>query len=91
LIHCQVLFIDADDVLRGRLAAGLFERVAEWNGYGRVLLPWTCGVDADQGGQAGDLSTQVRGRSPPAPRGSAPTAAPLVPPPGGPALLPLAD
>jgi hypothetical protein len=58
--HLQILFIDADDVLRGRLAAGLFERVAEWNGYGRVLLPWTCGVDADQGGQAGDISTQVR-------------------------------
>jgi len=55
----QVLFIDADDVLRGRLAAALFERISEWNGYGRVLLPWTCGVDADQGGACGDLSTQA--------------------------------
>lgn len=56
--HLQVLFIDSNDVLRGRLAAALFERVAEWNGYGRILLPWTCGVDADQGATA-DLSTQA--------------------------------
>jgi hypothetical protein len=53
----QVLFIDNDDVLRGRLAAALFERVAEWNGHGRVLCAWTCGVEADQGARAGDLST----------------------------------
>ena len=55
----QVLFIDSNDVLRGRLAAALFERVAEWNGFGRVLLPWTCGVDADQGAPSGDVSTQA--------------------------------
>lgn len=55
----KVLFIDADDVLRGRLAAALFERISEWNGYGRVLLPWTCGVDADQGGSCGGLATQA--------------------------------
>lgn len=30
----QVLFIDTNDVLRARLAAALFERVAEWNGEG---------------------------------------------------------
>lgn len=41
------------------MAAALFERVAEWNGYGRVLLPWTCGVDADQGASCGDISTQA--------------------------------
>ncbi|KAI8471192.1 MAG: hypothetical protein J3K34DRAFT_520690 [Monoraphidium minutum] len=57
--HLQVLIIDADDVLRSRLACGLFERVVEWNGYGRILLPWTCGVDADQGGACGSLSTQA--------------------------------
>jgi hypothetical protein len=60
----QVLIIDADDVLRGRLACGLFERVAEWNGYGRVLLPWTCGVDADQDAACGSLATQVSARRP---------------------------
>lgn len=57
--HLQVLIIDADDVLRGRMAAALFERVVEWNGYGRVLLPWTCGVDADDGGDVGDVNTQA--------------------------------
>lgn len=28
-------------------------------GFGRVLLPWTCGVDADQGAPCGDLNTQA--------------------------------
>ena len=30
--------------MRARMAAGLFERIAEWNGYGRALYPWTCGL-----------------------------------------------
>ncbi|KAG2492998.1 hypothetical protein HYH03_008662 [Edaphochlamys debaryana] len=42
--HVQVLFVDRTDTVRARLAAGLFERCAEWNGYGRVLCPWTCGL-----------------------------------------------
>eukprot|EP00882_Tetradesmus_deserticola_P004415 GHRQ01004659.1.p1 GENE.GHRQ01004659.1~~GHRQ01004659.1.p1 ORF type:complete len:300 (+),score=98.09 GHRQ01004659.1:135-1034(+) len=45
--HLQVLFIDRHDQLRARLAAGLFEKVAEWNGYGRALYPWTCGTHVD--------------------------------------------
>lgn len=44
--HLQVLFIDSTDTLRARMAAGLFERVAEWNGYGRAMYPWTCGLSA---------------------------------------------
>lgn len=40
---CQVLIIDADDVLRGRMAGALFERIAEWNGYGaRCSLSLFC-------------------------------------------------
>ncbi|GLC54138.1 hypothetical protein PLESTB_000828000 [Pleodorina starrii] len=42
--HIQVLFVDRTDTVRARLAAGLFERCAEWNGYGRALYPWTCGL-----------------------------------------------
>ncbi|KAF6257499.1 hypothetical protein COO60DRAFT_1222385 [Scenedesmus sp. NREL 46B-D3] len=45
--HLQVLFIDRHDQLRARLAAGLFEKVAEWNGYGRALYPWSCGTHVD--------------------------------------------
>ncbi|KXZ42038.1 hypothetical protein GPECTOR_218g462 [Gonium pectorale] len=41
---CDVLFVDRTDTVRARLAAGLFERCAEWNGYGRALYPWTCGL-----------------------------------------------
>lgn len=33
--------------MRARVAAGLFERVSEWNGWGRILLTATTGVDAD--------------------------------------------
>ncbi|PNW72913.1 hypothetical protein CHLRE_14g611484v5 [Chlamydomonas reinhardtii] len=42
--HLQVLFVDQTDTVRGRLAAGLFERCAEWNGYGRALYPWSAGL-----------------------------------------------
>jgi hypothetical protein len=36
--HLQVLFVDASPGgARAKLAAALFERVAEWNGYGRAL------------------------------------------------------
>lgn len=38
------------------MATGLFERIAEWNGFGRALYPWACGVDAEQS-KASDLST----------------------------------
>ena len=34
------------DTVRARVAAGFFERIAEWNGYGRVLLAATAGVEA---------------------------------------------
>lgn len=42
--HIQVLFVDRHDSVRARLAAGLFELCASWNGYGRALYPWTCGL-----------------------------------------------
>ena len=44
------------DTVRARVATGLFERIAEWNGFGRALYPWACGVDAEQS-KANDLST----------------------------------
>lgn len=37
---------------------GLFERVSEWNGYGRALYSAPCGVDAKEA-QAADISTTV--------------------------------
>eukprot|EP00884_Botryococcus_braunii_P020712 jgi/Botrbrau1/7324/Bobra.247_3s0019.1 len=54
--NLQVLFVDRTDTVRARVAAGLFERVAEWNGYGRALYPSTCGVQASP---AIDMSTTV--------------------------------
>ncbi len=43
----QILFVDRTDTVRARVATGLFERIAEWNGYGRALYPSACGVDAE--------------------------------------------
>ena len=43
-----MLFIDQSDTLRARLASGLFDRIAEWNGYGRALYAWTCGLHAEE-------------------------------------------
>ncbi|DBA98368.1 TPA: hypothetical protein ACH3X3_012383 [Trebouxia sp. C0006] len=54
--HLQVLFVDRSDTVRARVATGLFERIAEWNGYGRALYPWACGVSASQT-QPVDFST----------------------------------
>lgn len=45
--------MDRTDTVRARVAAGLFERIAEWNGYGRALYPSACGVDAQVGGEPG--------------------------------------
>lgn len=44
--------------MRARVATGLFERIAEWNGYGRALYPWACGVHAAKT-QPADFSTTV--------------------------------
>ena len=44
----QILFVDRSDTVRARVAAGLLERIAEWNGYGRALYPCACGVEAAQ-------------------------------------------
>jgi len=35
--------------VRARIAAGLCERIAEWNGFGRIILPSAAGVDAEEG------------------------------------------
>ena len=47
-MRLQILFVDRSDTVRARVAAGLLERIAEWNGYGRALYPLACGVDAAQ-------------------------------------------
>lgn len=43
--HLQLLFVDDDDGEEARMAQSLFDAVSEWNGYGRALYGWTCGVD----------------------------------------------
>lgn len=45
----QVLFVDSSDTVRARMAAGLMEIVANWNGWGMVLVTDRCGVDAQPG------------------------------------------
>ena len=49
-VRLQILFVDRSDTVRARVAAGLLERIAEWNGYGRALYPCACGVEAAQVG-----------------------------------------
>lgn len=56
--HLNLLFVDSSDTVRARVAAGLFERISEWNGYGRVLLASTAGVHAIDG-QPPDASTTM--------------------------------
>lgn len=56
--HLNVLFVDRSDTVRARVAAGLFERVSEWNGWGRILLTATAGVDA-QPDSPPDVSTNM--------------------------------
>jgi protein-tyrosine-phosphatase len=46
--HLQLLFVDQDDMANARVAQSLFDIVTEWNGYGRALYGWTCGVEAEQ-------------------------------------------
>eukprot|EP01023_Acetabularia_acetabulum_P046580 TRINITY_DN4821_c2_g1_i2.p1 TRINITY_DN4821_c2_g1~~TRINITY_DN4821_c2_g1_i2.p1 ORF type:complete len:274 (+),score=38.49 TRINITY_DN4821_c2_g1_i2:112-933(+) len=53
--HLQVLFVDKTDILRARVAMGLFERITAWNGYGYVLYPHHSGTRADQ--KNSDIST----------------------------------
>lgn len=45
----QVLFVDSSDTVRARMAAGLMEIVANWNGWGMVLVTDRCGVHAQPG------------------------------------------
>jgi hypothetical protein len=52
----QILFVDHSDTVRARVAAGLFELIAEWNGFGRALYPAAAGVRA---GAPPDLATTV--------------------------------
>ena len=42
--HLQVLFVDTEDMGNARVAQGLFDSIAEWNGHGRTLYSWTCGT-----------------------------------------------
>ena len=45
------------DTVRARVAAGLFDRIANWNGYARALYPSACGVDTS--GSPADITTSV--------------------------------
>ena len=45
----QILFVDRSDTVRARVATGLFELIAEWNGFGRALYASACGVAAAEG------------------------------------------
>jgi len=59
--NLQLLFVDRTDTVRARVAAGLFERIAEWNGWSRAMLPWTCGLHVQQAGPEGEEETEGPG------------------------------
>lgn len=42
--NIQLLFVDRTGTVRSRLAAGIFETIAEWNGWSRSMVPWSCGL-----------------------------------------------
>ena len=35
------------DTVRARVATGLFDRIAGWNGFGRALYPSACGTEPE--------------------------------------------
>lgn len=47
--HLQLLFVDERDTVRARIAAGLFDKITAWNGYGQALYTHCCGVSASSG------------------------------------------
>ncbi|KAK9817141.1 hypothetical protein WJX72_010178 [[Myrmecia] bisecta] len=57
--HLQLLFVDRTDTVRARIAVGLFDKLAEWNGYGRALYATPCGVDPSSSSGSDGISTTV--------------------------------
>ena len=49
--------MDRSDTVRARVATGLFELVAEWNGFGRALYASAAGVQAAP--QQPDMATSI--------------------------------
>ncbi|KAK3240279.1 hypothetical protein CYMTET_49874 [Cymbomonas tetramitiformis] len=47
--HLQVIFVDDEHLTQARLAEGLLESIAEWNGFGRAIYPHSCGVHGHEG------------------------------------------
>lgn len=44
--HQNILFVDDTDVCRSRLALAFFENLSAWNGYDRLLVLSSCGIQA---------------------------------------------
>lgn len=51
--------MDEDDGEIARVAQSLFDAVCEWNGYGRTLMGWTCGVDCGADAQGYSLERAI--------------------------------
>ncbi|KAG0601899.1 hypothetical protein M758_11G146600 [Ceratodon purpureus] len=47
--HLQVMFVDRSHRARSRLAEGIFERIAAWNGFGLILYGHSCGISVKEG------------------------------------------
>ena len=61
--HLQLLFVDVEDMGNARLAQGLFDKTAAWNGYGRSLYAWTCGTRAQRCSPERAVSLMMRAES----------------------------
>lgn len=53
---CRRLMCTAN--ARGMVSPKLYMVPAEWNGFGRAMYPWACGMHADEGQQT-DMATTV--------------------------------
>lgn len=51
--------MDDDDGEIARVTQSLFDACAEWNGYGRSLCGWTCGVECGADGQGYSLERAI--------------------------------
>jgi hypothetical protein len=61
--HLQVMFVDRHDESNARIAQGLFDSIAEWNGFGRALYSWTAGLQERHTAPETSVSLMMRANS----------------------------
>jgi protein-tyrosine-phosphatase len=61
--HLQILFVDREDMGSARIAHGLFDNIAAWNGFGRSMYSNTCGTQVAEVSAAPETSVSLMMRA----------------------------